>query len=129
MLPEGVRKPVEALLQEYIAGGIPVHIGPTWKRKYLYCAVKKGPHELACTPAMQKLIRGEMQKWVWDGFSITLPTSDVVRVFGDKLKLYRIVVPPPRHIDDSTSYLTYQKIPIRLRQVLTTPLPGRLTRN
>ena len=43
---------------------------------------------------MTESIRGEMRQRVRDGFSILLPATDAVRLFGENLKLLRITVVP-----------------------------------
>ena len=53
---------------------------------------------MACTPEMTTFIQGEIQRRIKDGFSILLPASDAVRLFGNKLKLSRIAAVPQAHL-------------------------------
>ena len=46
---------------------------------------------------MTSFLYGEMQQHVRDGFSILLPATYVVQVFGDKLKLSHIAAYPQAH--------------------------------
>ena len=46
---------------------------------------------------MTYYIRGEMQWSIKDGFSILLPSADRIRLFGERLKLSRIVAVPQAH--------------------------------
>ena len=97
LLPEAILHPAAPLIQEYVEKGILVHTGPAWPQKALDCAMAKGPHALAYTPEMTAFIRGELHQHVPDGFSILLPVADVVRLFGDNLKLSRITAVPQEH--------------------------------
>ena len=42
-------------------------------------------------------VRGEIQSRIKDGFIIILPVADAVQLFGEKLKLSRIVLVPQSH--------------------------------
>ena len=46
---------------------------------------------------MTAFIQGEMQRSIKDGFSILLPAADVIRLFGEKLKIYHIAAVPQTH--------------------------------
>ena len=46
---------------------------------------------------MNAFVRGEMQQRIKDGFIILLPAADVIQIFGEKLKLSRIVAVPQAH--------------------------------
>ena len=45
---------------------------------------------MVCTPEMNVFIWGEMQRRIKDGFNILLPVVDIIRLFGEKLKLFRV---------------------------------------
>ena len=62
-------------------------MGPDWKQQDLEKAAEKVFHVSSCTPKMMDFIYGEIWQHVWGGFRILLPSADVVRVFGYKLKL------------------------------------------
>ena len=47
---------------------------------------------------MKTLICGKIRQNVQDRFSILLPAADVVRLFGDKLKLSRITTVPQENL-------------------------------
>ena len=47
---------------------------------------------------MVRFIRGEIQQRIQDGSSILLHAADTLRMFGEKLKLSRIVAVPQAHI-------------------------------
>ena len=93
-LPKGVKHPVAALLQTYSEEGIPAHMWPPWSPQALETTISKGPHASACTPEMNSFIRGDIQRRVKDGFSILLLAADVIRLFGERLKLSRIMSVP-----------------------------------
>ena len=88
--------PAAELLRTYVEEGIPAHTGPLWLLQLKETAIS-GPHTLACTPDMTTFIRGEMQRRVNNGFSILLPAADAIRLFGEKLKLSRILAVPQEH--------------------------------
>ena len=46
---------------------------------------------------MNAFVRGEMQQRIKDCFIILLPAADVIQIFGEKLKLSRIVAVPQAH--------------------------------
>ena len=46
---------------------------------------------------MTVFIYREMQWRLQDDFSILLPVAEVVRMFGEKLKIYCIAAPPQEH--------------------------------
>ena len=94
MLLEAVLHLVAALIQTHVQEGILVHTGPPWLRHALDNSITNGPHASACTPEMVEFIRVDMHQRVQDGFSILLPVADAVRIFGESLKLYRIMVVP-----------------------------------
>ena len=62
-------------------------MGPDWKQQDLEKAAEKVFHVSSCTLKMMDFIYGEIWQHVWGGFRILLPSADVVRVFGYKLKL------------------------------------------
>ena len=93
-LLEAVLHPETPLLQKYVKKGIPVHKGPAWLQRALERTIVKGPHASAYPPEMKAFIRGELHHCVLDGFSILLTAVDVVRLFGDNLKLSRIAAVP-----------------------------------
>ena len=86
-----VRHPDVALLQSYVDEGIPVHTRYTWSLQALEIAISKGPHAYACTPEMTTFIWEEMQRRIKYGFSILLPATGAVQIFGEKLNLSCIV--------------------------------------
>ena len=74
--------------------GIPAITGKPWSRRDLDRAIQNEPHVSACAPDMVSFIRGELWRWIQDGFSILLSAEDSVRLFGEKLKLSRIAEVP-----------------------------------
>ena len=81
---------------KYIEEDILVHTGPPWLRQILECAIAKGSHVSEFSPEMTAFICGDMQQRVRYGFGTLLPAADAVQVFGEKLKLSSISVPPRR---------------------------------
>ena len=92
-----MKHPAVALLQKYVEEGIPAHTGPPWSPVALETALSKGPHASACTPEMISFILGELWRRIKDGFSILLPAADVMRLFGERLKLSCITAVPQAH--------------------------------
>ena len=70
------------MLRTYVEEGIPSCTGLTWSPQALGTAISNGPYALACTPKIITLIRGEMQRRIKDGFSILLPATSAIRLFG-----------------------------------------------
>ena len=60
-------------------------------------AITNGPQELACYTEMKVFIPGEIQRSLQDGFSISLSTADMVRMFGEKIKFSCITEVPQAH--------------------------------
>ena len=80
-----------AFLHFYVEEGISVHTIPPWSSRALETTIPKGTNASACNPETVRFIWGEMQRRIQDGFSILLPGADAVRLFGGKIKLFRIV--------------------------------------
>ena len=92
-----MKHPAADLLKTYVEEGILAHTGPPWSPEDLETAIFKGPHASACTLEMTSFIQGELRLRIKDGFSILLLAADAMRLFGERLKLFRIVAVPQAH--------------------------------
>ena len=89
-----MRHPAADLLRTYVEEGIPAHTGPPWYPQAMQTSIYKGPHASDCTPEMNAFIQGDMQRRIKYGFRILLLTAEAIRLFGDNMKLSRIVAAP-----------------------------------
>ena len=86
-LSAAVQHPAAPVLRKYENKGIPVHTGPSWTQRDLDQAITEEPYTSAYKQEIKPFMSGEIRQSVQDGCSILLSAADVVRLFGDKLKL------------------------------------------
>ena len=75
-------------------------------------------HASACTPDVVGFIGREMQRMLQYGFRILLPAADIVRIFGERIKLSRIAEVLQAHLWPRL-ILNLSKIPHRDNNLCT----------
>ena len=90
--PQDLGHPATALLEDYVANGFPVEVGPECSPKTIWNAIGKGTQSSTLSPNSTSLCRKEILERTHQAFSIVLWVIKYIALFGVTFCIYHLAL-------------------------------------